>query len=77
MYMNLSVELTPGQKDFIKKQVEDELMKAIENEALLPLVRDVVKAQMRCIVNEEIQTKGYRKMLSDRISKLLFQEIKE
>lgn len=61
-------------KNEIEQKVTDYLQEEIVNKNFSVLIKDVIKGCIRSIVNEEIQTKEYRKLISDRVENILLGE---
>ena len=75
MYFDVKVELTPEQLEQIKEQIRSSVTETMKDTGKLDgYIRDVVKAQIRSIVNEEIQTKSYRRYIADKVEKALLNE---
>ena len=75
MYFDVKVELTPEQLEQIKEQIRSSVTETMKDTGKLDgYIRDVVKAQIRSIVNEEIQTKNYRRYIADKVEKALLNE---
>ena len=41
------------------------------------VIKDVIKGHIRSIVNEEIQKKDYRKLITDRVEKIMIDGIND
>ena len=75
MYFDVKVELTPEQLEQIKEQIRSSVTETMKDTGKLDgYIRDVVKAQISSIVNEEIQTKNYRRYIADKVEKALLNE---
>lgn len=75
-WMNLSVDikLTEEQIKAIEEQTRIEVGNAISTGKLDSYIKEVVKSYVKSIVNEEIQSKGYRKYIAEKVSKTLMSE---
>ena len=73
--LNIDIELTEGQKEEIRKQVEQQLMESFSSEPLIKdAVKEVTRGMIKSLVNESIQTKEYRAIVSKRVMNLLMKE---
>ena len=76
--LNIDIELTEGQKDEIRKQVEQQLMESFSSETLIKdAVKEVTRGMIKSLVNESVQTKEYRAAVSRKVMKLLMKEERE
>ena len=76
--LNIDIELTEGQKDEIRKQVEQQLMESFSSETLIKdAVKEVTRGMIKSLVNESIQTKEYRAVVSRKVMNLLMKEERE
>lgn len=71
MYLNIDVKLTEEQLKQIEEQAKVQLDDIVLAGKLDGVIKDTIKGVVRSIVNEEIQTKGYRKLISGRVEKIL------
>ena len=39
------------------------------------VIKDTIKGVVRSIVNEEIQTKNYRRLIADRVERILIEDV--
>lgn len=74
MYLNIDVKLTEEQLKQIEEQAKVQLDDIVLAGKLDGVIKDTIKGVVRSIVNEEIQTKGYRKLISGRVEKILLDE---
>ena len=74
MNVNVGITLTEQQIKQIEEQTRLAVDEAILNGNLDSCIKEVVKGQIRSIVNEVIQTKGYRRNIMDRTVEILMQE---
>ena len=75
MYFDVKVELTPEQLEQVQEQIRTAVSDTLKDTGKLDsYIRDVIKTQIRSIVNEEIQTKNYRRYIADRVEKALLSE---
>lgn len=74
MYLNIDVKLTDEQLKQIEEQAKVQLDDIVLAGKLDGVIKDTIKGVVRSIVNEEIQTKGYRKLISGRVEKILLDE---
>lgn len=74
MYLNIEVKLTEQQLKQIEEQAKVQLDDIVLEGKLDGVIKDTIKGVVRSIVNEEIQTKGYRKLISGRVEKILLDE---
>lgn len=75
MYLNIDVKLTEEQLKQIEEQAKVQLDDIVLAGKLDGVIKDTIKGVVRSIVNEEIQTKGYRKLISGRVEKILLDDI--
>lgn len=76
--LNIDIELTEGQKEEIRKQVEQQLMESFSSEPLIKdAVKEVTRGMIKSLVNESIQTKEYRAIVGKRVMNLLMKEERE
>ena len=73
MYINLDIKLNEEQLEALKKNTEQQVREAVEGSQLVTYVKDVVKTVIRSEVNEQIQTKGYRKLIADKVTNVLME----
>jgi len=71
MYLNIDVKLTEEQLKQIEEQAKVQLDDIVLAGKLDGVIKDTIKGVVRSIVNEEIQTKGYRKLIAGRVEKIL------
>lgn len=76
MYLNIDVKLTEEQLKQIEEQAKVQLDDIVLAGKLDGVIKDTIKGVVRSIVNEEIQTKGYRKLIAGRVEKILMDEQK-
>ena len=76
MYLNIDVKLTEEQLKQIEEQAKLQLDDIVLAGKLDGVIKDTIKGVVRSIVNEEIQTKGYRKLISGRVENILLEENK-
>lgn len=74
MYLNIDVKLTDEQLKQIEEQAKVQLDDIVLAGKLDGVIKDTIKGVVRSIVNEEIQTKGYRKLIAGRVEKILIDE---
>lgn len=74
MYLNIDVKLTEEQLKQIEEQAKVQLDDIVLEGKLDGVIKDTIKGVVRSIVNEEIQTKGYRKLIAGRVEKILLDE---
>lgn len=77
MYLKIDFELTEQQIKQIEEQAKIHLDDAVVGGKLDGVIKDTIKGCIRSIVNEEIQTKNYRRLITDRVEKILMDEIKD
>ena len=77
MYLNIDFKLTDEQVKRIEEQTKAEINDTILTGKLDSCIKDTIKGVIRSVVNEEIQTKNYRRLISDRVEKILMGEIKD
>lgn len=75
MYLNIDVKLTEEQLKQIEEQAKVQLNDSIIEGKLDMLIKDTIKGVIRSIVNEEIQTKNYRRLIANRVEKVLMEEV--
>ena len=73
MYLKIDFELTEHQIKQIEEQAKIQLDDAVVGGKLDTVIKDTIKGVIRSIVNEEIQTKGYRRLIADRVEKVLME----
>ena len=71
MYLNIDVKLTEEQLKQIEEQAKVQLDDIVLAGKLDGVIKDTIKGVVRSIVNEEIQTKNYRRLITDRVEKIL------
>ena len=71
MNLNVDIKLTDEQIKQIEEQTRIEVDSCILNGALDTYIKEVVKSCAKQIINEEIQSKGYRKLISERVTDIL------
>lgn len=74
MNLNVNINLTESQVKQIEEQARIEVENAILNGSLDTYIKEVVKSCAKQVINEEIQTKGYRKMIADRVTQVLVKD---
>ena len=74
--LNLSVDikLTEEQIKRIEEQTKTEIDNAISFGRLDSYIKETVKAVIKSIVNEEIQTKNYRSYIADKVHSVLMND---
>lgn len=75
MYLNIDVKLTDEQLKQIEEQAKVQLDDIVLAGKLDGVIKDTIKGVVRSIVNEEIQTKNYRRLITDRVEKILLDDI--
>ena len=75
MYLNIDVKLTEEQLKQIEEQAKVQLDDIVLAGKLDGVIKDTIKGVVRSIVNEEIQTKNYRRLITDRVEKILMDEV--
>lgn len=75
MYLNIDFKLSDEQVKQIEEQTKVTINDVILTGKLDSAIKDVIKGVIRSIVNEEIQTKNYRRMIADRVEKILLDDI--
>lgn len=75
MYLNIDVKLTEEQLKQIEEQAKVQLDDIVLAGKLDGVIKDTIKGVVRSIVNEEIQTKNYRRLITDRVEKILLDDI--
>ena len=75
MYLNIDVKLTEEQLKQIEEQAKVQLDDIVLAGKLDGVIKDTIKGVVRSIVNEEIQTKNYRRLIADRVEKILLDEV--
>ena len=75
MYLNIDFKLSDEQVKQIEEQTKAEINDTILTGKLDSAIKDVIKGVIRSIVNEEIQTKNYRRLIADRVEKILLDDI--
>ena len=75
MYLKIDFEFSEEQIKQIEEQVKAQLNDSIIEGKLDMLIKDTIKSVIRSIVNEEIQTKNYRRLIADRVEKVLMEEV--
>lgn len=74
MYLNIDIKLTEQQIKQIEERAKVQLDDIVLAGKLDGVIKDTIKGVVRSIVNEEIQTKGYRKLIAGRVETILFDE---
>ncbi len=74
MYLNIDFKLTDEQVKQIEEQTKIEVDDIILMGKLDGVIKDTIKGVIRSVVNEEIQTKNYRRLIADRVEKILLEE---
>ena len=74
MNVNVGITLTEQQIKQIEEQTKLAVDEAILNGSLDNCIKEVIKGHIKCIVNEVIQTKNYRRNIMDRTVEILMQE---
>lgn len=75
MYLKIDFEFSEEQIKQIEEQAKMQLNQSIIEGKLDILIKDTIKSVIRSIVNEEIQTKNYRRLIADRVEKVLMEEV--
>lgn len=75
MYLKIDFEFSEEQIKHIEEQAKAQLNDSIIEGKLDMLIKDTIKSVIRSIVNEEIQTKNYRRLIADRVEKVLMEEV--
>jgi len=75
MYLKIDFEFSEEQIKQIEEQAKAQLNDSIVEGKLDMLIKDTIKSVIRSIVNEEIQTKNYRRLIADRVEKVLMEEV--
>ena len=75
MYLKIDFEFSEEQIKQIEEQAKMQLNQSIIEGKLDMLIKDTIKGVIRSIVNEEIQTKNYRRLIADRVEKVLMEEV--
>ena len=73
MYLNINFNLTDEQIKQLEEQTKVQLDDVVLAGKLDGVIKDTIKGIIRSIVNEEIQTKGYRRLIADRVEKVLME----
>lgn len=73
MYLNINFNLTDEQIKRLEEQTKVQLDDIVLAGKLDGVIKDTIKGIIRSIVNEEIQTKGYRRLIADRVEKVLME----
>lgn len=73
MYLNINFNLTDEQIKQLEEQTKVQLDDIVLAGKLDGVIKDTIKGIIRSIVNEEIQTKGYRRLIADRVEKVLME----
>lgn len=76
MYLKIEFELTENQIKQIEEQAKLQIDQALLEGKLEGLVKDTIKGVIRSVVNEEIQTKNYRRLISEKVENILLEENK-
>ena len=74
MNINVDIRLTEEQLKQIEKQAKVEIEDVILSGKLESYIKEVIKSQIKSIVNEEIQTKNYRAYISKKVQEALIDE---
>lgn len=74
MYLNIDIKLTEQQLKQIEEQAKVQLDDIVLAGKLDGVIKDTIKGVVRSIVNEEIQTKNYRRLIADRVEKILLED---
>ena len=74
MNLNVDIRLSEEQLKQIEEQAKIEVTKAMVNGTLDTYIKEVIKSCIKTVVNEEIQTKNYRKLISDRVTKIVMED---
>ena len=74
MNINVDVKLSEEQLRVIQEQTRLEVDDAILSGKLDSYIKETVKSVIKSIVNEEIQTKGYRSYIANRVTSALMDE---
>lgn len=78
MNINVDIKLSEEQIKMVQEQTRLEVDEAILSGKLDSYIKETVKSVIKSIVNEEIQTKGYRAYIANRVmSTLMDEEITE
>ena len=74
MYLNIDFKLTDEQVKQLEEQTKIEVDNIILMGKLDGVIKDTIKGVIRSVVNEEIQTKNYRRLIADRVEKILLED---
>ena len=77
MYINIDFKFTDEQVKQIQEQTKIQLDDIVLSGKLDGVIKDVIKGHIRSIVNEEIQTKNYRKLITDRVDKIMMERVND
>lgn len=75
MYLNINFKFTDEQIKYLEEQTKIQLDDIVLSGKLDGLIKDTIKGIVRSIVNEEIQTKQYRRLIADRVEKIVLDEV--
>lgn len=75
MYLNIDFKLSDEQVKQIEEQTKVTINDVILTGKLDSAIKDVIKGVIRSIVNEEIQTKNYRRLIADRVERILIEDV--
>lgn len=75
MYLNIDIKLTEQQIKQIEEQAKVQLDDIVLAGKLDGVIKDTIKGVVRSIVNEEIQTKNYRRLIADRVERILIEDV--
>lgn len=77
MYINIDFKFTDEQVKQIQEQTKIQLDDIVLSGKLDSVIKDTIKGHIRSIVNEEIQKKNYRKLITDRVEKIMMEKVNE
>lgn len=74
MYLSVDFKFTDEQIKYLEEQAKLQLDDAVLSGKLEGVIKDTIKGVIRSVVNEEIQTKNYRRLIADKVEKILLDE---
>ena len=71
MYLSVDFKFTDEQIKYLEEQAKMQLDDVVLSGKLDNVIKDTIKGVICSVVNEEIQTKNYRRLIADRVEKIL------
>ena len=75
MYLNIDFKLSDEQVKQIEEQTKVTINDVVLTGKLDSAIKDVIKGVIRSVVNEEMQTKNYRRLIADRVERILIEDV--